>query len=87
MKVTFDIECTPEEARAFLGLPDVQPLNDFMVEQMRKRVEANIHSMKPEEIMKSWSSMGVHAQDQFMKLMQTAAQASLNPFNTGKTDK
>ena len=87
MKVTFDIDCTPEEARAFLGLPDVQPLNDFMVEQMRKRVEANIHSMQPEEIMKSWSSVGVHAQDQFMKLMQSAAQASMNPFAAGKSDK
>ncbi len=85
MKVTFDIDCTPAEARAFLGLPDVQPLNDFLVEQMRKRVESNIQSMQPEEIMKSWSSVGVHAQDQFMKLMQTAAQATMNPFG-GKSD-
>lgn len=84
MKVTVDVECTAAEARAFLGLPDVQPLNDFMVEQMRKRVETNIQSMQPEEIMKSWSSVGVHAQDQFMKLMQSAAQATMNPFAAGK---
>ncbi len=77
MKVTVDVECTPAEARAFLGLPDVEPLNDFMVEQMRQRIETNIHSMQPEEIMKSWSSYGVLAQDQFMKLMQSAAQASM----------
>ena len=25
MKVTVNVECTPEEARTFLGLPDVQP--------------------------------------------------------------
>ena len=26
MKVTVDIDCTPADARAFLGLPDVTPL-------------------------------------------------------------
>lgn len=87
MKVTVDVECSAAEARAFLGLPDVEPLNAFMVEQMRKRVETNIQSMQPEEIMKSWSSVGVHAQDQFMKLMQSAAQATMNPFAAGKSDK
>ncbi len=86
MKVTVNVECTPLEARAFLGLPDVTPLNDFMIEQMKKRIEANIHSMQPDELMKSWSSYGVQAQDQFLRLMQTAAQASMNPFG-GKADK
>ena len=85
MKVTVDVECSPEEARTFLGLPDVQPLNDYMVEQMRHRIETNIQSMQPEEILKSWSSFGVQAQDQFMRLMQSAAQASMGGFG-GKTD-
>ena len=26
MKITVDVDCTPEEARAFLGLPDVKPM-------------------------------------------------------------
>ncbi|WP_420846806.1 DUF6489 family protein [Microvirga tunisiensis] len=28
MKITMDVECTPEEARAFLGLPDVKPMQE-----------------------------------------------------------
>src|SRR3546814_16155266 len=28
MKVHFDIECTPEAARTFLGLPDLKPVHD-----------------------------------------------------------
>ena len=28
MKVNVEVECTPAEARAFLGLPDVTPLNE-----------------------------------------------------------
>ena len=34
MQVKIDIECTPLEARAFFGLPDVTPLNDQLVEEM-----------------------------------------------------
>ena len=87
MKVTVNVECTPAEARAFLGLPDVEPLNDYMIGAMKARMEQNIHSMQPEEMLKNWSSLGVTAQDQFFKLMQSAAQSSMNPFNSGKTDK
>ena len=86
MRVTVNVECTPEEARTFLGLPDVEPLNDFMMQQMKLRLEQNIHSMQPEEMLKNWSSLGVTAQDQFFKLMQSAAQASFNSFG-GKSDK
>ena len=28
MKVTVDVDCTPAEARAFRGLPDVSPIHD-----------------------------------------------------------
>jgi hypothetical protein len=87
MKVTVDVECTPEEARSFLGLPDVEPLNDYIMQQMKLRLEQNIQSMQPEEMIKNWSSLGVTAQDQFFKLMQSAAQASLNSFGGSKTDK
>ena len=86
MKVTVNVECSPHEARAFLGLPDVEPLNDFMMSQMKLKIEQNIHSMQPEEMLKNWSSLGVTAQDQFFKLMQSAAQASFNTFGS-KSDK
>ena len=73
MKVTVNIECTPEEARVFMGLPDVSPLNDHLVSEMRKRMDANISALQPEELMKSWFTMGGQAQEQFMKLMTGAA--------------
>ena len=34
MKVTVDVDCTPTEARAFLGLPDVTPIHDKYVKTM-----------------------------------------------------
>lgn len=72
MKFNVEVECTPAEARAFLGLPDVTPLNDAMVAEMQKRMEANVAAMQPEELMKTWTSFGLLAQDQFRRLMEAA---------------
>jgi len=74
MKVKIEAECTPEEARAFLGLPDVTVLNDHLVQEMKARMDANITAMKPEELMKTWSSFGLQAQDQFRQMMQAVVQ-------------
>jgi hypothetical protein len=72
MKINVEIDCTPAEARAFLGLPDVTPLNDAMVAEMQKRMQANVAAMQPEELMKTWTSFGLQAQDQFRRLMEGA---------------
>jgi len=72
MKVNVEIECEPAEARAFLGLPNVEPLNDHLVAEMKKRMDANMAAIQPEELMKSWASFGLQAQDQFRRLMETA---------------
>jgi hypothetical protein len=72
MKMTIEIDCTPVEARSFLGLPDVGPLNEKLVEEMQKRMEANINMLSPEELMKNWAAFGAGAQEQFRKLMSSA---------------
>jgi hypothetical protein len=76
MKVKVEVECTPEEARAFLGLPDVAPLNDKLVAEMQARMEANMAMLAPDELMKNWMAFGVGAQDQFRKLMTAATGAT-----------
>ncbi|MHC3126304.1 hypothetical protein OB03_02955 [Brevundimonas sp. GN22] len=72
MKINVEVECTPQEARAFLGLPDVAPLNHQLVAEMQKRMAENITAMQPDELMKSWANFGVQAQDQFRRLMEAA---------------
>lgn len=73
MKVKVDIECTPEEARTFFGLPDVTALNAALTEEMTRRMQANMEAMEPEALMKNWMSFGGQMQDQFMTLMRQAA--------------
>ena len=73
MKFTVNVECSPEEARRFMGLPDVTPINEQLVSEMGKRMEANLKMMSPETMMSSWMSVGTQAQDAFVKLMTSAA--------------
>ena len=79
MKMNVEVECTPIEARAFLGLPNVEPLNDHLVAEMKRRMDENMAMMQPEELMKSWMSFGVQAQDQFRRLMEMAATSATKP--------
>lgn len=34
MKITIDVDCTPDEARRFLGLPDVAPMQEALMAQL-----------------------------------------------------
>ena len=73
MKLNIEVACTAAEARAFLGLPDVTSLNSHFVEEMTKRVDANIAMAAPEELMKNWFAFGGQASEQFMKMMTAAS--------------
>ena len=72
MKMKIEVECTPHEARAFMGLPDVSVLNDQLVAEMQKRLTNNINVLAPEELMKNWIAFGAGAQEQFRNLMAAA---------------
>ena len=69
MNVKVEVECTPAEARAFLGLPDVGSLNDHLVKEMKARMDTNMAMIAPEELIKTWMAFGGEASQQFMKLM------------------
>ena len=59
MKVTVNVDCSPEEARRFLGLPDLTPVHELYVEKMKKAVSEAV-TPGPEafnEMMKAWGPM------------------------------
>jgi hypothetical protein len=53
MKITINVDCTPEEARLFMGLPDVVPLQESMLAHMKTQMEKTAAAMDPETIMKT----------------------------------
>lgn len=79
MKVTIDIDCTPQEARQFFGLPDVAPMQKAMMEQLQKQMEDQMKNLSPEELMKTWLTPGMENLSKFQQAMWSAA--------TGKKDK
>ena len=39
MKITIEVDCTPEEARSFMGLPDVSAANNVYVDNITKAMQ------------------------------------------------
>ncbi|MFQ5971620.1 MAG: DUF6489 family protein [Alphaproteobacteria bacterium] len=58
MKLSIDIDCTPEEARRFLGLADVKAMQDKILKEIEERAIANIAAMDLDALMKTWFPAG-----------------------------
>ena len=58
MKVTVDVDCSPAEARAFLGLPDVTPIHDKYIRTVLDSFEGVGSVEQMETLFKSFSPMG-----------------------------
>jgi hypothetical protein len=54
MNIKIDIDCTPEEARAFLGLPNVAPMQEAVMQEVQKQMMANLQALDPETLFKTW---------------------------------
>jgi hypothetical protein len=67
MKVTINVDCSPEEARVFFGLPDVKGVQDEMMKQMVDRLKGGFTDRDMAEMMKLMMS-GVQGIDQFQKM-------------------
>jgi hypothetical protein len=78
MKITVNIDCTPEEARTFMGLPDVKPMQEMMMEEVKERMRANLSAMDPETLFKTWLPTGIQNVEQFQKMFWS--QFAKNPM-------
>jgi hypothetical protein len=52
MKITFDIDATPQELRTFFGLPDVESLQKDMMDQIRKKTLEGVEGFDILSLMK-----------------------------------
>ena len=68
MKVKIDIDCTPEEARSFFGVPDVKPMQDVMMKEVEQRMMANVQAMDPEMLVKTWLPAGIQGWEQMQRI-------------------
>ena len=54
MKFKIDIDCTPQEARTFLGLPDVESVQKALYSEIETRMRAALDRMDPERMLETW---------------------------------
>jgi Family of unknown function (DUF6489) len=78
MKMNIEIECTPEEARALLGLPDVTAANDAYVENITKLMKGAGGIDQLQELGKHIAPMGQMGLQLFQQLIETGAKAAFS---------
>ena len=73
MKLTIDIDCTPQEARAFLGLPDVEALNALIVEEMTTRAKDRMDTLAdPDRFVAQMMNTGSKGMEAMQAMMMAA---------------
>jgi hypothetical protein len=77
MKINVEVDCSPEEARAFLGLPDVQPMQEALMKELEQRLRANLQAMDPEVMARTWLPAGIQGIEQLQKMFWSQVQQAL----------
>ncbi len=70
MNITMNIECSPEEARRFMGLPDMAPIHDIYLDKMREAMSNGMTPELLENIMRTWSPMGEMGMNAWQKMIE-----------------
>lgn len=83
MKFRVEVDCTPVEARQFVGLPNVEPLQAAVMAEVERRMMAEMDRFSPDAIMRSWFTVFPQGADQmqnmFLKMFQQGFGASSTP--------
>jgi hypothetical protein len=73
MKINVEVDCTPLEARQFMGLPDVQPMQTAVMDKLQQQLMANIEKVSPEALMQSWFTFDPKIAERFQDMFVTMA--------------
>ena len=72
MKVHVEIDCTPEEARRFMGLPDVDKINSVYVDRFTEAMQGASDVEKLQDYAKQFAPMGQAGLKLFQSFMEGA---------------
>lgn len=86
MKVNVEIDCTPAEARHFLGLPDLGPMQQEVMAKLQAQMLEGVAAASPDALMKLWMPMVPQSPDQLQQAMSGLFRM-FTPSGGGKTGK
>jgi len=79
MKITIDIDCTPQEAREFLGLPDVAPVQAAVMAEIQEKMRDYVQSATPEAVMQQWLPAGIKGFEDLQRAIWTQFSGATKP--------
>jgi Family of unknown function (DUF6489) len=78
MKMQIEVDCTPQEARALLGLPDVTEANEAYVAKMSDMMSGVSDFGQLQELGKQIAPLGQMGLQMFQQLIETGAKAAFS---------
>lgn len=69
MKVSIEIDCTPDEVRQFMGLPDVKPMQAAIMAKMEAEMIQAVDRFSPDAMLKSWMSLLPQSAEQYTDIV------------------
>lgn len=71
MKLTVDVDCTPEEARRFMGLPDMTGVHAIYLDKLKRSIDEGITPETIETMVRAWSPMGEAGMNMWRQMFES----------------
>ena len=84
MKVNVSVEATAQEMREFLGLPNVQPLHDDILQTVRDNMKRGVVNFDALGLIKPLLPTQFHSMEMVQKFWEAVAKASGGNMAAGK---
>jgi hypothetical protein len=83
MKISVDVEMTPEEMRKLFGLPDVEAFQRQLMDDIRERMVAGTEGYDPIKLFQPYVTGTMASWEMFQKMLTNAA--SMSSGGTGSS--
>lgn len=86
MKFKIEIDAEPAEARRFLGMPDLEPMQQRLMDQLEEQIARNMKAMDPESLLKAALPLTVQGFEQVQNLLQGVLRGNRRGRDDADTD-
>lgn len=76
MKFNIEVECTPDEARRVLGLPEVAPMQERLIEELEVQLKETMRGMDGKAMLDQWLPIGIKNVEHFQSMWTQLAAAA-----------
>jgi hypothetical protein len=84
MKFNIEVDCTPEEVRRLIGLPDLTDVHDVYLDRMKTVMTKGLTPDMVEGMVRNWVPMGGQGVDFIRDLIGSFTDAAASPARKKK---